>query len=136
MISPYAYRTYRMHSPDETHYRKATCAEVKCNEFINGWSLQVEHLNEHDLYLATHAGKRYRKAHFGPGLNFLIFESGQSCFLAHTHKIKLDRPEWFFTGRGDHTVFSQRDARQLSGKDWVDHMLNHMDKIITKKNRG
>lgn len=135
IITPWNYQTFKMSSPMGTHYRRATCHEVNCHAYMNGWALQIEELSEEDLYTATHAGKRFRRVHFGPGVNFLMFEAGQLCFLADTHRIKLDRPQNFFTCKGDRTVFRHQDARAMRDVDWMDDLLTKTDAIITRRKR-
>ena len=131
-----AYQTFQIYSPIETHFRKATCEEIGCNEYLNGWALQIEQLSEEDYYLATHAGKRYRKANFGPGINFLMFESGQPCFDAASHKIKIERPEYFFNGRGDRRMFTRHGAQQMRANDWMDKLMTDVDRLLTEKAKG
>jgi hypothetical protein len=132
-----SYKTYAIRSPIQTHYRKATCEEIGCEAFQNGWAYLKEDLTPGDLYLATHSGKRYREVHIGPGQNYIVFEAGQSCFGAAQHVISLHRPEFYFVGRGHTSVFQARHARaHANGDDFVDDFANHQDKLNTTFKRG
>lgn len=132
-----SYKTYAMRSPIQTHFRRATCAEVDCDAFINGWSYRVETLLPEDLYVAKHSGKRYRELHIGPNENYIVFEAGQACFGAPQHVISLHRPEFYFVGRGHHSVFSTRNAvPRKDAAEWLDDFANHQDKLNTMIQRG
>lgn len=145
------YRTYRALSPVSTHFRPATCAEVQCTAYTQGWTYVKEHLiRENLLYAVTHAGKRYREMtipvpyrdsatdelKFGAEELCLVFEPGQMCFQARGHRLPLERPEFFYTGRGDYRTFSTRNAQKLNADDWVDHFANHVDKLNTAYQKG
>lgn len=133
-----AYRTYRAISPLSTHFRLATCQEIQCPAYTNGWTyLKTDLEREHLLYAVTHAGKRYREMSLTEsGEIYLVFEPGQRCFQADSHRMPLDRPEFYYTGRGDFRSFSIRKAQQLRAEDWVDHFANHVDKLNTKQQEG
>lgn len=131
------YQTYAIRSPLATHTRRATCAEVACPAYTNGWQYRVQELTPADIYAAEHAGKRYRRVHIAEGEDYLIFESGQPCFAARQHRVPLDRPEFYFVGRGDRRSFTTRKARQHKRpEDWVDDMQNHLDTIRTEFEKG
>lgn len=144
------YNTYRASSPLPTHFRVATCQEFGCTAYNNGWSyVKVELERENLLYKVTHAGKRYREMlapvpykdandewQLGPEMLCLIFEPGQACFQAATHRVPIGRPEFFFAGKGDFRSFRQQEARRLNREDWVDLFENDMDKIRTAIQRG
>lgn len=137
-----AYKTYRVASPVSTHYRPATCAEVGCKAYTEGWTYKKSDLErENLLYAVTHAGKRYREMTMesltmndGCGKTaeeiYLVFEPGQVCFQARTHRISLERPEFYFAGRGDYRSFSHRRATQFDkAEDWVDSFQHHQEII-------
>lgn len=126
------YKTYRIASPVSTHYRPATCAEVDCKAFREGWTYKKSDLErENLLYAVTHAGKRYRETNVDESPDtYLVFEPGQICFQARMHRISLDRPEFYFAGRGDFRSFSHRRATQFDKpEDWVDSFAHHQDII-------
>lgn len=147
-MASHQYRTYRAVSPLSTHYRRATCAEVECDAFNNGWTYRkADLIRENLLYVVTHAGKRYKEMDLPVSAirdpdtgqfvkeversveTCLVFEPGQVCFQAPSHRISLERPEFFYTGRGDYRTFSIRNAQKLSADDWADSFANHQDKI-------
>lgn len=133
----HAYQTHSVQTPLSTHHRKATCAEVDCQAFLNGWSLHKEVLTEQDLHVARNSGRRFREVEIGPGVTHLVYEAGQPCFAAHTHTVRLDRQEFFFVGRGDWRTFSTRHATQFKRpEDFIDHFATELDKLRTERERG
>lgn len=148
-----AYKTYRIMQPLSTHFRMATCAEVQCEAYKNGWTYKKSDLEAQNLlYVVTHAGKRYREVVLPPGEwvegkfirdpngvaeTYLAFEPGQSCFQESTHRKSLERPEFYYAGRGDYRSFSTRRAQQfVRPEDWRDSFAEHLDVIHTAIERG
>lgn len=146
-----AYNTFRVASPVATHFRRATCQEANCTAYSNGWTYVKEDLERENLYyLVTHAGKRYQEMltpvpqqaedgawSFGPEKICLVFEPGQVCFQAAKHLVPLERPEFYFAGRGDFRSFQARQARRFNrSEDWLDMFQNEQDKIITEIQKG
>jgi len=126
----YGYKTYAVRSPLETHYRKATCVEVNCEAYRNGWQFRKEGMTAEMLFYATHCGKRYRELQVAPGETYLVYEPGQRCFEASFHTVSLERPEWDFVGRGDSSVFQTDKARRHTKREfWVEDFQHHLEKI-------
>lgn len=136
------YKTFSARSPLSTHYRKATCAEVDCVGYREGFTLSVAALIAEGIeYAARHSGKKFKEvegADYGvaPG-KYLVFEAGQVCFDADSHRVSLERPEFFVVGQGDYRTFNARTARQhASAENWIDDMANSLDKVRTTHERG
>lgn len=138
----HAYQTYAIRTGLDTHYRKATCAEIDCPDYLNGWYLKIEGTPQELLHIATHCGKRYRQGEVliegqTQAFKALIFEAGQPCFRESTHVKSLERPEFFYVGRGDYRSFTTRKAKLFDRPDqFVDSMQTELDKIRTRIERG
>lgn len=133
------YKTYRIIAPLSTHHRRATCAEVECDAYTKGWTYKKSDLEAGNLlYAVTHAGKRYHEATIADDEEiYLVFEPGQSCFQASTHTLPLERPEFFYAGRGDYRSFSTRRATQFTRPDdWQDSFAHHLDDLKTEIDKG
>lgn len=136
LMPTHAYKTFAVRSPLSTHHRKATCAEVSCPDYTNGWYLLLDGLPEELLYVATHSGKRYQRGEFN-GQPALIFEAGQACFRESMHTKPLDRPEFYFVGRGDWRSFSHRKAQQFERPEhFVETFATHLENIKREIERG
>jgi hypothetical protein len=126
------YKTFQIASPLATHYRVATCAEVECEAYTKGWTYKkADLIAENLLYLVTHAGKRYRETSIDEGGEiYLVFEPGQVCFQARAHRVSLERPELYLSGRGDYRSYSARNANRYDRADqWVESFAEHQEII-------
>lgn len=132
-----SYKTFRIASPLATHFRPATCEEFNCKAFNEGWTYSKADLErENLLYVVTHAGKRYREMALADGI-YLVFEPGQKCFQERTHRVPLNRPEFYFAGRGDFRSFSHRKAQVFTRpEDWVDSFSHQLDWINSEIEKG
>lgn len=122
--------THEVAAPLATHWRRATCEEVNCPEYLNGWMLALNGLDEGDIWQARNSGRRFREQPTDSG-PVLIYEAGQSCFRSFTHRLPVDRTPLFIARDGDWrgnpretqpTVFSGADP-------FIDHMNTHLEKF-------
>lgn len=133
-----SYKTYQILAPVTTHFRPATCAEAGCIAFQRGWTFKKSDLDERLLHIVTHAGKRYREETLELGGDiYLVFEPGQACFQASTHRVNLQRPEFYLAGRGDYRSYSTKGAQRFSRpEDWQDSFANHLDTLANEIKKG
>ncbi|NUS00588.1 MAG: hypothetical protein HOV67_35645 [Kribbellaceae bacterium] len=96
-----AYKTYEMRSPLATHFRAATCAEVNCPHYLNGWRVHLEALPAELADAARKSGRRYREEKVAEGQTYLVFEAGQNCFRVSQHRARIDRPPLYIVRDGD-----------------------------------
>lgn len=146
----HAYKTYAVKSPLSTHYRKATCREINCDAYLNGWYFFKDALDARMLHTATHSGRKYIETYVDEGGlllgqtvaqgTYLVYHAGQTCFKIDSHVITLERPELYFVGRGDYRSFStsaHSGTRQhTSPASFVDDWATHMDYLTTRIERG
>jgi hypothetical protein len=134
---PQAYKTYQVAVPLQTHWRAATCAEVECENYINGWRIRVESLALEDLHLAKTSGRRYQVAEVAAGETWLVFEAGQPCFASATHKARLERPELFVVRGGDWRGNpTGRKPDLLQPAAWLDDFGENQEAIVEEIERG
>lgn len=135
---PEAYKTYGIRMPLNTHWRKATCAEVECPDHTHGWRVRIEHLTAELLHTARTTGRRYREMAVKEGETYLVFEAGQSCFRAADHRIRIERPELYVVRDGDWRGNPRgTNATVHSGPDsWVDDFASHQDNLAAEANKG
>ena len=141
LMGPNAYKTYSLRALR----RRATCQEIDCPNYLNGWTFKVSHLEADPQlnHIARTSGKQFREAELN-GEKYLVFEPGQQCFAAATHTVlreDMQEKPLLFVGRGDHRTFTRQglppDAiRHKRPEDWVDDFANHQDKLKTEFDRG
>ena len=93
MLRPTNSNRFETTWPMSTHWRDATCQEVNCPHYLNGWITRVAPGSQQDLYIRADKERRY-KLERGEEFNFYTFEAGQRCFRSGQHRIKLDRGPW------------------------------------------
>jgi hypothetical protein len=141
LMGPNAYKTYSMRAL----FRPATCAEIDCPNYLNGWTFKLEHLRADPKleYAVRNSRKKFVERELD-GDTYLVFEPGQTCFAVKTHRVQredmVERP-LLFVGRGDWRTYTKQglppDAiRHKRAEDWVDDFANHQDKLKTLIERG
>lgn len=125
-----AMQTHQIAMPRATHWRSATCEEVDCEAYRDGWLLSLVGLDEGDIWQARNSGRRYRELDTDAGM-VLVFEPGQPCFASISHYAPLDREPLFIARDGDWrgnprstepVIFSGEDA-------FSDHLHTHLEKF-------
>lgn len=135
MPNPRHFRNYAIRAPRKTHYRPATCEEVGCLAYQNGWTLHKEMLTAELLYAATNSRRKYKEVQVSEGKTLLVYEAGQPCFASH--EVPLERPAFFYAGPGTPDTFSTRRATKFDRpEDWTDSMQTGLDKIRALRERG
>lgn len=135
-FDPRNYQTYSIHAPLSTHWRKATCVEVACPNYLNGWRVRVEHLPPELLHQARTSGRRYTELAVREGETYLVYEAGQPCFEASTHRARVERPELYVIRDGDARGNPTGRRRQVDGVAWNDDFGEHQERIADLMKEG
>lgn len=133
---PGAYQTYAVKSPLTTHYVPATCEEVRCEDYLNGWMVKLPGLSPQLIHAAKNAGRHYREIEIEHGVMALVFEAGQPCFRASTHRKPNGRPEIFIKRKGDFRTPRSPVTRFKRAEDWRDDFGEHQERLADQVNRG
>lgn len=136
---PEQYKTYQIRRP-ASHYRQATCEEVSCESYLNGWKTLADEGTPDGQRIAgivrslkgTYAFTEERDP--TGGTNF-TFQPGQRCFKAAEHRVALERPALYYVKRGDWRR-SENVRQHRNADDWVDDFANHQDALKTRIDRG
>lgn len=142
-----AYKTYSIAAPVATHWRKASCAEVDCPRYLNGWRVHVEQLTPELLHTAKTArhpvnGRwvpyRYTEVRVTEGQTYLVFEAGQPCFAAAEHRKRVERPELYVVRDGDWrgNPRGTEARRHERPEHWVEDFAEHQDRLATAHGEG
>jgi hypothetical protein len=131
-----AYKTYSIIVPKATHTRPATCEEVDCPNYLNGWKTI--------LSLSTQAGLIHTVKNSGRGHTELVdgdlvtftFAPGQTCFQVSKHRIQVQQELYVVRGgdhRGNPTGMKRIHQKPL---DWVEDFALHTNKISDELRKG
>lgn len=130
-------QTYSITAPLATHFRKASCEEVNCPDFLNGWRVRKDALNPQMLHTATHSGRSYTELHVAEGENWLVFPAGQPCFKASQHKLPIGKPEIYYVRGGDQRGNPLGTKRiHIKPEFWVEDFAENLDNIRTAQERA
>lgn len=148
---------YALSKPAASHRRTATCAEVSCKHYLNGWQIHVEvGAPEYDRVVAgvMQSGRRFTRADRVPGWSQgvrreMVAQQSRgipveeiTAWLA----IQDKAPHTVFTFEAGQTCFGRHTApndrpalyvvrqggvvhRHVNPADWVDDFATHLDKI-------
>jgi len=140
----HAYETFQIHTPrgPETH-RPATCAEVNCEHWLNGWQTLIDATNTDQLEALRTSGRPYTEV-VDDGQPFKLvrvftFEPGIPCFRASTHRkaVRPDLPQLFVVRNGDWrgNVTGERRIHQRPD-DWVENLQESTESLREAIERG
>lgn len=133
-----AMKTFAVSSPIPTHTRAATCAEVDCGAWRNGWKTVIDTNTplgaQQANYIRLHSGRSFKVVERA-GLVEFTFVAGQTCFAEH--RVGLDRPEIYVVRDGDWRGNPTGTKRtHANADDWVDEFANHQDRLATRLEQG
>lgn len=135
-----AYKTYSLLLPVQTHYRKATCQEVECEAYANGWVTRIDpttELGRKQLnYIRLHSGREFIDiTTVDSPMVELTFPSGQSCF--GTHHVPSEREPIPIVRDGDWRGNPTGRTRQhVRVADWVEDFGEHQQAIVDEIEKG
>ncbi|MFE2911243.1 hypothetical protein [Kitasatospora indigofera] len=134
-----AYKTYRIMSPQSTHFRPATCAEADCEHHLRGWQSTIDETTvlgqQQAHYIRKQSGRGFTEERLSASLTRFIFHAGQTCF-AGGHQVRLDRPEHYLVRAGDWRGNPTGQSQTLRAQDWVDDFGEHQQRLADQLERG
>lgn len=148
-------RTYQIAAPISSHYRPATCAEVGCDAYMNGWVTVLDEGTADGQMMAgllrracrptsapsTGGHRRYTETRDGDGVTRFAFDPGQPCFRTEPdsdsrHVVPLDRPEVYVVRQGDWRQHLGVERRHSNPAHWVEDFAENQDRVIQRIERG
>ena len=103
---------WRATRPKETHWREASCREVGCGQYLNGWQTVLPTNDIVNVGYIRRSGLGFREESQGQLVRF-IFEPGQECFKGRAggHKIPVERDPLLL-----------RNSQVMAPLEWLDRM--------------
>lgn len=139
-----AMQTYGLSAPQATHYRRASCREVDCSNYANGWVSGFDVTDAEQAracrIVREHSGRLFtvqeiRGASHSVERVLLTFGPGQECFLPH--RVALEREPTYFLRDGDWRANpTGRKIVFTDATSFVDDFGEHQEKIKTRVERG
>jgi hypothetical protein len=134
-LAPQLITTYaaRMPStPAADFWRPATCAEIDCLSWRNGFEAALPVDDPRCDYIRrdvrrTHRFVETREQRDGVVVAVFTFPPGQTCFAAPTHRVRTGRPERLLIIDGD--TRRQRGRRIVGVSEWVDRVNDNLHSV-------
>lgn len=133
--------TYSVLQPvSEATTRPATCAEVGCRPYHEGWQINALVLTEQHYADLKAGGWAWTVIDVSATEQYLLFSPGQRCLAHSTHRIHAaDRPSIYVVRDGKPGRY--RGTRRLHGgrraaADWKDDMQNHLSTVADDRRKG
>jgi hypothetical protein len=136
VLPPGAYQTYEATAPLATHWRAATCEEVGCKAYTQGWTTDVVPDSPDEQRMTATYGRRFLVEKLENGFHRWHFPAGTVCFRVIFHKLPLERPAIFTVRSGDWRGTDGVIREFKDGEQWVDAFATHQDGISKLVNRG
>lgn len=136
----HAYRTFQVAIPRGPEFqREATCQEVDCEHWLNGWQTLVDATNTDQLDALRGSGRPYVEADPSAGVRVFTFAPGTPCFRASTHRVPVrpDLPQLFVVRGGDWrgNPTGERRVHQRPD-DWVEDLQESTEALRETIERG
>lgn len=142
---PQHFMTYEWSAPLRSHWRKATCEEYECDDFINGFVLTVDlstELGKKQYYFVTKVDRErsYSMQRVTQTMVKFIYGPGNPCFAPkrNTHRVPIGRPPFYIVAQGDWRGNPRGTPRYLHrrAEDWIDDSANHFNRLAEAAKRG
>lgn len=139
-MDPRYVQTFQVTAPKSTHTKPATCEDVECKAYANGWKMVLDlgtELGQRQAhYIKYSSGRSYRVESQQDGLVTLVFRAGQPCFAEH--RVRTDRPEVYRVKGGDYRGNPLRTPTRTHKKPefWVEEFAENQDRIAEAQKRG
>lgn len=132
-----AFKTYQLLAPRSSHFRPATCAEVDCPHYLQGWTTTLAVDDERCDYIRRHSGRHFTEERTADGMVAFHFPAGQMCFRASQHVKSLEREPIYIVRDGDFRGNPTGHKRlHVNGADWVDDFGTHQQRIHDQHEAG
>lgn len=135
-----AVKTYELSAPVSTHWRPASCEEVGCEPWRDGWKTIID--ENTDLgkrqaeYLRKHAGREMTEVYVGQGVTSFLFPAGQRCFKSSEHRVQV-RPALYVVRDGDWRGNpTGRRFTHTRPDHWVEDFAEHQRRLADAQDQG
>ena len=112
---------YRVAMPLATHWEAATCEDVDCPAFLNGWKTVLP--ADSDLVgVLRRSGRLFTEECEEAGMLTFVFPAGQPCFAASTHRQQSGRPGLYI-----HANRETNNSRVVQESEWQERFEETLD---------
>ncbi len=136
-MDPFAYKTYGLINPTETHTVKVDCETFGCQNQREGFLVPAREGTPQGDAIA-HAVRSQKQRKFtevkqSDGSTHFIFEPGTECFAAH--RMPIGRPPIYVVKDGDWRASDNRRVHKRA-EDWVEDFALNQEAVKEAVERG
>lgn len=140
LMGPDRYKTYGFARPLKTHWQQASCEDIDCQFFLEGWVTVVDEssdLGQKQAYYIRHdRSRRYSESRNEAGLICFTFPPGQRCFGSGSHRQPREILPRFYVKNGDWRIKEPPSRFHSTPEQWVEDLSEHQDRLATLIERG
>lgn len=132
---PEHYKSYSWRQPLETHFRRVSCEEARCQQFVNGWVTVVDLATEigpkQDHFITHDKSRKHTREQIGNLVTF-TFPPGQKPFASpkHEHRKPIGYDPITVVTGGDFRGNPRRiQPVVMRPQDWVDDFATHQERL-------
>lgn len=128
-----AYQTWSVKSRPDKRV-KTVCEKVGCPVWRNGWESVIDEgtdLGRQQAAFIRSSRRTFREQRNGAGLTVFRFEPYQRCFADHQ-----TMPEKYLVRGGDYRAAVGQVRVHTRAADWVEHVQQHMGRLLDERNKG
>lgn len=136
-----AMKTYALRAPLGTHFRKATCEEYGCPDYLGGFRATLDERDPDQKfradYIRKESGRGFTEEHDEHGRTVFTFHPGQMCFHAADHHVRIqEQPTLCLVRDGDWRGNPTGHSRPLSEQDLIDDSGETFERLADKLKEG
>lgn len=128
-----AYQTWSVESRPDKRV-KTVCERVGCRRWREGWDSVIDEstqLGKAQAAFIRGSGRTFREMRNGVGLTVFRFEPYQRCFQDHQ-----TIPERYLVRGGDYRAAVGKVRVHQRASDWVEHVQEHMGRLLAERDKG
>lgn len=133
---PGAYQTWST----RWYWRQATCEEVDCEQWRQGWVTAVDESTDLGRrqadYIRYHSRRAFRVVTTPAGWTAFEFPAGQTCFSVGKHRVSAEREPLYVAQAGDWRGTAGRARVYDRGDQFADDLHTHTDKIAAARSQA
>ena len=138
----HAYKTYAFARPLKTHWHKASCEDVDCTAYLNGWVTRIDESTElgraQAHYLRHDRSRSHAEQKTPDGITEFMFGPGQRCFKSADHKLPIGRDPVFLVKGGDYRGNPRNTPTRIcrNAGQWIEDFDEHQHLLLDAIQRG
>ena len=111
--------------PLQTHWMAASCKEVDCPHFIEGWKTVVPDDSPQAAYIRHDKTRHHQEYRVDDGDIAFVFPSGQRCYNSPNHRRKLERGPWLTINSPSYNPFAL-ERYAVDSIEWMEKFNQDM----------